>query len=135
MVAMIGLSFLVPVHTPNIGVILLFAILGCMLMAALGLLCGLWADKFDHMAAVTNFIVTPLTFLSGTFYTIDRLPETFQSVAKFNPFFHMIDGFRFGFIDASDHPVWQSLLVLAGCTGLVLWACWALLASGYKIKS
>ena len=114
---------------------LVFALLGGCLLGALGLIAGLWADKFDHMAAITNFIVTPLTFLSGTFYTIERLPTQVQDIARLNPFFHMIDGFRYGFVGVSDHPVWISLAALSFCTTLVVLLAWRLLALGYKIKS
>ena len=134
-VSIVGLAFFIPIGFAHIWAILAFGILGCTLMAALGLAGGLWADKFDHMAAITNFIVTPLTFLSGTFYTIDRLPEQVQHIARFNPFFHMIDGFRYGFVGAADHPVWISFAVLSFCTTLVVLLAWRLLALGYKIKS
>lgn len=134
-VSLIGLSFFIPIHWHDISAILSFGLLGCIMMAALGLATGLWADKFDHIAAVTNFIVTPLTFLSGTFYTLDRLPEWAQSVAHFNPFFHMIDGFRYGFIGAADYDVMSGFLILLLCSAACVLLAWSLLASGYKIKS
>ncbi len=134
-VSIIGLAFFIPIDLAHIWAILAFGVLGCTLMAALGLATGLWADKFDHMAAITNFIVTPLTFLSGTFYTIERLPTQVQDIARLNPFFHMIDGFRYGFVGVSDHPVWISLAALSFCTTLVVLLAWRLLALGYKIKS
>jgi ABC-2 type transport system permease protein len=95
---------------------------------------GIWSDKFDHIAAVTNFVVTPLAFLSGTFYTIDRLPVDWQFVAHFNPFFYMIDGFRYGFIGQSDGTLMMGLAVMGG-VNLGLWALvLRMLSTGYKLK-
>lgn len=134
-VSFAALAFFIPIGVEHIWAILAFGIMGSALMASLGMLAGLWADKFDHMAAITNFIITPLTFLSGTFYTIDRLPEQFQAIAHFNPFFYMIDGFRYGFIGASDAPVLAGFMGCFFCTATVVVATWRLLALGYKIKS
>lgn len=115
--------------------ILTFGILGCMMLAILGLLAGIWSQKFDHIAAVTNFVVTPLTFLSGTFYSVSQLPPFWDNLAHYNPFFYMIDGFRFGFIGHSDGNVMIGLVLL-----VVVNLCLSLLAlqmlrTGYKIKS
>ena len=100
-----------------------------------GIIGGIWSEKFDHIAAITNFIITPLSFLSGTFYSIERLPEIVQIIAKFNPFFYMIDGFRYGFIDRSDSALWIGILVMAGINmilvGFVAW----MFSSGYKLKA
>ena len=79
----------------------------------LGVLCGIWAKKFDHMASITNFVILPLTFLSGTFYSVEKLPEDFRFVAFFNPFFYVIDGFRYGFIGSSDSNITLGILILA----------------------
>jgi len=106
-----------------------------MLLALLGMIGGIWSEKFDHIAAVTNFVVTPLAFLSGTFYTIDRLPEDWQFVAHLNPFFYMIDGFRYGFIGQSDGTLGTGIVVMAAAN-LVLWAvALRMLATGYKLKA
>lgn len=134
-VSFTALAFFIPIGVEHVWAIAAFGVLGSALMAALGMLAGLWADKFDHMAAITNFIITPLTFLSGTFYTVERLPEQFQTIAHLNPFFFMIDGFRYGFIGASDASVWTSLLGCFLCTAAVVLAAWRLLSLGYKIKS
>jgi ABC-2 type transport system permease protein len=96
---------------------------------------GIWADKFDHMAAVTNFIVTPLSFLSGTFYSIERLPEGFHAFALANPFFYMIDGFRYGFIGQSDGSVATGVILVAAADLALLTATWRMLATGYKLKA
>jgi len=125
----------VPMKITSFPIIIGFGVLGCLMLASLGLVGGLWSEKFDHIAAVTNFIITPLTFLSGTFYSLDRLPEMWQKVALFNPFFHMIDGFRYGFIGQADGTPYVGLLFLAGINiGLIL-LCYIMLKSGYKIKS
>jgi ABC-2 type transport system permease protein len=112
-----------------------FGLMGALLLSFLGLLTSLWADKFDHAAAVTNFVVTPLSLLSGTFYSVKQLAPTFRAVSHANPFFYVISGFRAGFLGISDSPLWlgaAGLLVL----NLILWAiCYALLKSGWKIKA
>lgn len=114
---------------------LFFAVAGSVMMALLGLVAGIWAVKFDHIAAVTNFVVTPLAFLSGTFYSIDRLPEPWTTISHYNPFFYLIDGFRYGAIGASDASPWTGALVTLGVTA-ALWAlCWRLFATGFRLKS
>ena len=114
---------------------LLFAVLGAALMGALGVVAGLWSEKFDQMAAFQNFAVMPMTFLSGVFYSIHSLPPFWQTVSHFNPFFYMIDGFRYGFFGVSDVSPWLSLgIVAAATTGVDLWAL-LLLRMGYKIRS
>ncbi|TXT39049.1 MAG: hypothetical protein FD135_2479 [Comamonadaceae bacterium] len=112
-----------------------FALLGAALMGALGVVAGLWSEKFDQMAAFQNFVVMPMTFLSGVFYSIHSLPPFWQTVSHVNPFFYMIDGFRYGFFGASDISPWFSLGVVASATVAVgLWA-YVLLRNGYKIRS
>ncbi|MEY4139349.1 MAG: hypothetical protein RLZZ371_1531 [Pseudomonadota bacterium] len=114
---------------------LLFAVLGAGLMGALGLVAGLWAEKFEQMAAFQNFVVMPMTFLSGVFYSVNSLPPFWQAVSHFNPFFYMIDGFRYGFFGVSDISPWFSLAVVASAGAAVsLWAL-ILLRRGYKIRS
>ena len=113
---------------------LTFGLLGSAILGILGLLAGMWADKFDQLAAFQNFLIMPLTFLSGVFYSIHSLPPFWQALSHFNPFFYMIDGFRYGFFGLSDIAPAVSLAVVAafclGLTGLVL----ALLRSGYKLR-
>jgi ABC-2 type transport system permease protein len=94
-----------------------------------------WSEKFDHIAAVTNFVVTPLAFLSGTFYTIDRLPETWRLVAQLNPFFYMIDGFRYGFIGHTDTNLALGAAVLLGVNAALGFLCWRMFARGYKLRA
>ena len=93
------------------------AVMGALMLSLLGLAGGIWADKFDHIAAVTNFVITPLSFLSGTFYSIERLPQGVQIAAHFNPFFYMIDGFRYGFIGHADGNLWIGVAVMARTCG------------------
>ncbi|GAB4210994.1 MAG: ABC transporter permease [Rhodoferax sp.] len=112
-----------------------FAVLGAALMGALGVVAGLWSEKFDQMAAFQNFIVMPMTFLSGVFYSITSLPPFWQAVSHVNPFFYLTDGFRYGFFGVSDLSPWISLGVVGLATvGVSLWA-YGLLRMGYKIRT
>ena len=113
---------------------LAFIVLGAALMGVLGLLAGLWADKFDQMAVFQNFIVMPMTFLSGVFYSIHSLPETWQTVSRFNPFFYMIDGFRYGFFGVSDVSPWLSLSLAGSAVVLLSALTLHLLRTGYKLR-
>jgi ABC-2 type transport system permease protein len=115
--------------------VLWFGLMGSLLLAFLGLLTSIWADKFDHAAAVSNFVVTPLSLLSGTFYSVHQLAPAFQAVSHANPFFYIISGFRAGFLGVSDSPLWVGGIGLL-LANIALWAlCYALLRSGWKIKN
>ena len=114
--------------------VITFAVMGAFMLGSLGLIAGLWADKFDQMAAFQNFIIMPMTFLSGVFYSIHSLPTFWQSVSHLNPFFYMIDGFRFGFFGQSDVSPWLSLGVVGVCLSLVSGIALHLLRTGYKIR-
>jgi ABC-2 type transport system permease protein len=115
--------------------IAVFAIMGAALMGTLGLIAGLWAEKFDQLAAFQNFVVMPMTFLSGVFYSIHSLHGFWQAVSHMNPFFYMIDGFRYGFFGVSDVSPWLSFSVVAVSLALVSVAALYLLKTGYKIRS
>jgi ABC-2 type transport system permease protein len=115
--------------------VLFHAFAASLLMALLGILAGIWAEKFDHMAAITNFIVTPLSFLSGTFYSTTRLPPLWQHIAHLNPFFYMIDGFRYGFIDRADAEPMIGVLVMLGIDAVLLLAVHAWFRRGYRLKA
>ena len=115
--------------------IVVFASLGAGMMGSLGLLAGLWAEKFDQRSAFQNFIIVPMTFLSGVFYSVKSLPEVWQTVSHLNPFFYMIDGFRRGFFGASDASPWLSLTVVGAANVLVSAIALRLLATGYKLRS
>jgi ABC-2 type transport system permease protein len=111
-----------------------FGLMGATMLSFMGLLTSLWADKFDHAAAVTNFVVTPLSLLSGTFYSVHQLAPSFQAVSHANPFFYVISGFRFGFLGISDSPIVVGAAVLL-ILNIVLWAiCYTLIRRGWKIK-
>ncbi len=115
--------------------ILVFGALGAAMMGSLGLIAGLWADKFDQMAAFQNFIIMPLTFLSGVFYSVHSLPGVWQTISHLNPFFYMIDGFRRGFFGVGDVSPWLSLGVVACSFAVVAAIALRLLATGYKLRS
>ena len=114
--------------------ILAFATLGAMLMGSLGLIAGLWAEKFDQIAAFQNFVILPMTFLSGVFYSVASLPPFWLELSHLNPFFYAIDGFRHGFFGVSDVSPWTSLLVVLASVAVVGGLCIQLLRSGYKIR-
>ncbi len=123
------LSFVAPVW------IFVFALLGAALLGTLGLIAGLWAEKFDQLAAFQNFVIMPMTFLSGVFYSIHSLPSFWQNVSHLNPFFYMIDGFRYGFFGVSDVTPWLSLSIVGLVLVLVSSLAVHLLRIGYKIRS
>ena len=112
-----------------------FGLMGALMLSFLGLITSIWADKFDHAAAVTNFVVAPLSLLSGTFYSVEQLAPAFRTASHANPFFYVISGFRFGFLGEADSPVLVGAAALL-MVNLMLWAtCYSLLRSGWKIKN
>jgi ABC-2 type transport system permease protein len=117
------------------GIILLFAVIGSVVLGALGIIAGIWASRYDQLSAFQNFIILPLSFLSGVFYSIYTLPELWQSVSRFNPFFYMIDGFRYGFIGVSDANPWFSLLICVIFAAFISGFCLFLLHKGYKLRA
>ena len=133
--AALAMTVFAEFHLHNAGYIIFHAVAGCLLMSMAGILTGVWADKFDHMAAVTNFIVTPLTFLSGTFYTIDRLPEWAQFMAHYNPFFYNIDGFRYGFLGQESSQPLAGLAIMAFVNAALFTWTFFVIKSGYKLKA
>ena len=104
-------------------------------MGAIGFISGQWADKFEHLASATNFIIVPMSFLSGTFYSIDRLPGFLQTVSEFNPFFYMIDGFRYSFIGTADGSITYGITYLIILSFVSWLVAYILYKKGYKIKS
>ncbi len=129
------LMFFLHIPVSSLAVIMVFSFLGCTLLALLGFIGGIWAEKFDHLSAFTNFVITPLTFLSGTFFSIENIAPFWQKAAQFNPFFYMIDGFRHGFLGVGDSNLYVGAAMLIVCN-IVLWAgCQYMLHVGYKIKS
>jgi ABC-2 type transport system permease protein len=133
-VLLVSLPFVsLPITSP--AWILAFAILGGGLLASLGVIAGIWADKFDQLAAFQNFLIMPLTMLSGVFYSIHTLPQVWQEVSHINPFFFMIDGFRYGFFGQSDVSPWLSLTVVSVSFVLLAVLTLAMLARGYKLRA
>ena len=117
------------------GWTLAFVLLAALMLGGLGILAGVLAQKFDQMAAISNFIITPLSFLSGTFYSVQALPEPFRTLSHWNPVFYLIDGARYGVTGVSDAPVWRGLLVCIMVVALILWLAWHWLKTGYRMKA
>ena len=134
-ISIVVFSLIVEIHIYNIFYIFIGAFLGSFILGALGFITGLWAEKFDHTATITNFIITPLSFLSGVFYSIERLPDFFQTISKINPFFYIIDICRFGFLGASDGSIGFGLIYLVILSIIVWLMSYYLYKIGYKIKS
>lgn len=131
----IVMGFFANLHIHNIWLILFHGIAGSLFMSSLGVMGAIWAEKFDHMSAITNFIVTPLTFLSGTFYTIDRLPEWGQFIAHYNPFFYNIDGFRYGFLGQQPSQPLLGVIVLTVLNLVLFASTYLMIRRGYKLKA
>jgi ABC-2 type transport system permease protein len=119
----------------HIWAVLWFGLMGSMMLGFLGLITSIWAEKFDHAAAVSNFVVAPLSLLSGTFYSVDSLSPTFRAISHANPFFYVISGFRYGFLERADSPVLFGALLLGAINIVLAGLCYALLRSGWKIRS
>ncbi len=124
----------VSVWPAHLWAVVAFGLLGAAMLGFLGVLTSIWAEKFDHAAAITNFVVAPLALLSGTFYTVDRLSPVFAAISHANPFFYVISGFRYGFIGQADSPVGFGILVLAGVNVALGTCCYLVLRSGWKLK-
>ena len=134
-ISVIVFSFLVELAIKNYLIFFIYLVLSGFILGSAGIIAGLWADKFDHMATVTNFIIVPLSFLSGTFYSINRLPNVLQNISEINPFFYIIDGFRYGFLGASDGSILFGIIYLSILSCLSWLAAYILFKKGYKIKS
>ena len=134
-ISIIIFSLIIEIEIKNYVVFFLYLFLSSFIMGAAGFIAGLWADKFDHMATVTNFIIVPLSFLSGTFYSVDRLPELLKTLSYYNPFFHMIDGFRYSFINNMDGSITFGLMYLTILSIIIWYIAYLLYKKGYKIKS
>ena len=136
-VAIAAAIFMLPfvqIEIYSFTVILFFAVVSSAILSLIGLLTGIWADKWDHLGTIDNFIIIPLSFLSGTFYSIKILPEFIQKLSLFNPFFYMIDGFRYGFIGSSDVNIMTSIQILILCFIILLFFSYLILQSGYKLR-
>ena len=115
--------------------ILFYGVFASLLMGLVGIIAGLWSEKFDQLAAVQNFVVMPMTFLSGTFYLVDALPEPFRTASHFNPFFYLIDGFRFGFIGHAEGNLGVGAAMTVGLTAVLALVAWRLFATGWRLKT
>lgn len=131
----IGLAIFLDIWIQNLAWTLAFVVLGSTLMGGLGMIAGIFANKFDQLSAISNFLVTPLAFLSGTFYSITALPPFLQALSHANPFFYVIDGVRFGIIGVSDSSPWTGLLVVGAACVVVLGICLRWMKTGYRLKA
>jgi len=119
----------------HLWAVIWFGLMGSLMLSFLGLITSIWAEKFDHAAAVGNFVVAPLSLLSGTFYSIESLSPAFRAVSHANPFFYVISGFRYGFLGIADSPVWFGALLLLAINAVLGGACYAMLRTGWKLKA
>jgi|TARA_B110000902_G_C14010459_1_gene476255 ABC-2 type transport system permease protein len=134
-ISIISFKLIIDIQISNYLTLIVFTFLSSFILGNIGIIAGLWAEKFDNMATVTNFVIVPLSFLSGTFYTIDRLPGFLQTISEFNPFFYMIDGFRYSFIGKADGSITTGLIYLSILSVLTWFITYLLYKKGYKIKS
>jgi len=134
-VSLVVFNFIIDLEFHNFFYIFIYTFLGSFILSSIGIIIGLWADKFDHMASATNFIIVPLSLLSGTFYSIDRLPDILKQVSEMNPFFYIIDGFRYGFLGTADGSIQFGLFYLIILSWITWFAAYILFKKGYKIKS
>lgn len=131
----IHMSGLATLNIITLWPVIWFGLMAAIFLAALGAMGGIWADKFDHLAAVTNFVIVPLTFLSGTFYDIKVLVEPFRTAALFDPIFYLIDGFRFGFLGAANSDIAAGMAITGAMAFIASAGVWWMLKSGYKLKA
>jgi len=134
-VSIVVFQFIIDMHFFNFFYIIIYTFLGAFILSSIGFIVGLWAEKFDHMASATNFIIVPLSFLSGTFYSVERLPVLLKTISEWNPFFYIIDGFRYGFLGVSDGSIKFGLFYLIILSFLTWFLSYILFKKGYKIKS
>jgi len=135
LVSIVAFSFLIEIEIRNFFIVFLYTFLGSFILSSIGIIIGLWAEKFDHMASATNFIIVPLSFLSGTFYSINNLPEFLKNISEWNPFFYIIDGFRSGFLGTSDGAIKFGIFYLIILSFITWFVAYILFKKGYKIKS
>lgn len=131
----VGLALVLGIVPAHPITAIAFVVLGAVLLGGLGIVAGIYAEKFDQMAAITNFIVTPLAFLSGTFYSVEALPPVLRAISHVNPVFYLIDGVRYGMIGTSDSPPQLGFVIAAGTALLICLLAWSMLRSGYRLKA
>ncbi|MDC0226773.1 ABC transporter permease [Alphaproteobacteria bacterium] len=135
LITTMAIYIFIPLSIHSINALVFYALMGSIMMGTLGTMVGVWADKWDQQQGITNFVVLPLTFLSGTFYSIKRLPEFWQKIAQFNPFFYNIDGFRYAFLGISDSSLIVGSFTLITINMILLFLCYLMFKSGYKLKT
>ncbi|PPR50687.1 MAG: Inner membrane transport permease YadH [Alphaproteobacteria bacterium MarineAlpha5_Bin5] len=135
LVTFIAIYVFIPIKVYSYSALIFYTFAGCLMMGSLGTMVGIWADKWDQQQGVTNFIVLPLTFLSGTFYSISKLPVFWQKFALYNPFFYNIDGFRYAFIGKSDTSLIFGSIILIIVNIFLVYLCFLMFQKGYKLKS
>ncbi len=131
----VAMVYFVPISFVHVGAMLYFALSSALLLSLMGLIGGIWAEKFDHLATITNFIITPLSFLSGTFYSVKNLPDFAHAVTQYNPFFFMIDGFRYSLTGHHEGSLLRGVLMLAALNIIFWLLAYMMLRRGYRIKS
>ena len=134
LVTTLGVLIFIPLQIYSFSALIFFTLTGCIMMGTLGTIVGIWADKWDQQQGITNFIVLPLTFLSGTFYSISRLPDFWQTISSVNPFFYNIDGFRYAFTGRSDSSLISGSIFLIIINIILIIFCYLMFKKGYKIK-
>ncbi len=134
LVTFLGIIIFIPLSIHSYYALFFYTLMGCLMMGSIGTMVGVWADKWDQQQGITNFIVLPLTFLSGTFYSISRLPDFWQNFALFNPFFYNIDGFRYAFIGQSDSQLLLGGIILIFLNICLFYLCYLMFKKGYKLK-
>jgi ABC-2 type transport system permease protein len=130
----VATTWIIPLPVRHPGWVLAFAVVGTGMLGTMGIIAGIWSEKFDQLAAFQNFLVMPLTFLAGVFYSMHTLPPFWQGISQLNPFFYAIDGFRYGFFGQSDVAPWTSFAIATAAFGVLSWLTLALLRSGYKLR-
>ncbi len=130
----LGMWIFLPIGLYDPVFVVFHAVNASLMLALLGMVGGIWSEKFDHIAAVTNFVITPMSFLSGTFYSIERLPDNWQLIALLNPFFYLIDGFRYGFIGHADGSLWVGALVVLTVNAGLWTLVHRMISTGYHLK-
>jgi len=130
-----ALIFVAPINIHSPALILFHLAAVACLFSLVGLMTAIWADKMDHAQSVNNFVLAPLTFLSGTFYSIEHLPGAIQSVVRFNPIFYAIDGFRYGFLGHADAPLWLGFLIMVTLNAAAAFACHRMIKTGWRLRS
>jgi ABC-2 type transport system permease protein len=135
LVTFFAIILFIPLSIYSYSALFFYTLMGCFMMGTMGTMVGIWADKWDQQQGITNFIVLPLTFLSGTFYSISKLPEFWQNFALFNPFFYNIDGFRYAFIGQSDSQLFLGSIILIFLNICLFFLCYLMFKKGYKLKS